>query len=91
MLLKILLKNIQTGRSFAQLAVVTSKRNMQTKYSDYVRFMELVGNVKVSKIFYRDLDRRMKIKRKTFSRSSRHDMCDDDTRHMNHLRQASNC
>jgi len=45
MFLNILLKNLQTGTRFARFYGVT-RRTMQTKYSDYVRFMELVGNVK---------------------------------------------
>lgn len=48
MYLRSLLRNLQAGTRIAQVAFGNSSRTMQTNYADYVRFLELVGNVKVS-------------------------------------------
>lgn len=44
----------------AQTVATISQRTMQTNYGDYVRFLELVGNVKVSEILD-DLDKKKPI------------------------------
>lgn len=80
MYLRSLLKNLQAGTRIAQAAVGTSKRTMQTNYGDYVRFLELVGNVKVSEekskisrnFSFIDLDRKKNVKKENFSRSLWH-------------------
>lgn len=72
-------KIVNCTKLTAQSSLVISKRTMQTNYGDYVRFLELVGNVKVSKKFlnFGDLDSGEK-KTKNISRSSCERTCDDD-------------
>lgn len=48
MFVRSLLNNLQAGSRIVQASVGTSRRTMQTNYRDYVKFLELVGNVKVS-------------------------------------------
>lgn len=45
---KIFRLNFQYTSKFAQTAIGLSRRTMHSNYRDYVRFLELVGNVKVS-------------------------------------------
>lgn len=73
--ISILTKLIPTART----VIFNSQRTMQTNYGDYVRFLELVGNVKVSELLVTDNLNENKNKKKNISRSSTWDFtCDDD-------------
>lgn len=73
--ISILTKLIPTART----VIFNSQRTMQTNYGDYVRFLELVGNVKVSELLVTDNLNENKNKKKNISRSFAWDFtCDDD-------------
>lgn len=50
-MLRILFKSLPITSRFVHAAFSSTHVTMQTSYADYVKFMELVGNVKVSENF----------------------------------------